>query len=807
MHKSRYLLLFLIVLLCRCSLSAEGRGSSNPGRLFSLSVGQAFYGIAYESANRHDVSRPEVEQAIVFLNAAKEVDVRAKYVLADMLRLASKYPDRDYSELVRKLLWDYLDESAELGVVRRAVQYLLDRLDSREQRETLVAELLRDVGKENTVLSSELATLLGLLAAEKPNMEAAVFHFLRAYQINKYNKLAFAKLEELVPEGIGQGAYLEYLRLRLRENPLNLESALAFARYAEQMELYEVASGAYEYCADLFEYLQPSANMPAGIYLPWALSCYNTKRGHQRCLQIASYIRQQSGLDLVLETVAGKAVAKMGELEQSRLILAAAAEQADSYLEKQQGLQQEDGGQVSEVQLALAWFYCFGLTDANLAVYWANKAYAANPNSAIAAAILAYSLVLNAQTEWAGPLIEHYDQTQIAKLAEAMIQLSEQQKDTAIETLKSAIAIDPGSLEAEGAKEMLAEYGSQYIPLADPDFLMMGLRGLFKENLIPTFLSPEKILSVHLNLRGSKFSYGSEFGGVVGITNSSPEPLVVCDDGLFRGNIRIDAEISGDLSKKIPELVNIKSQSALPIEPGNSMLVPVRLITGELRQILSMHPQASLDIEFTVYIDPVTGEDGSVTNRLAAIEPLKLAVKRPGIQITRRYLQTRFNSLAKGRQGQKIKTVKLFVGLLAEQSAFGGMANRAPLYKFTYADWMDEMLRSSLLQCLADDNWVVRAHTTVAMLSLPMDYELINAISENLNDTHWPVRLIAMYSLAKHQGSHFRRVLGHTARYDPNMLVRWMAVALGGTAPETGRTTIQPKQGSPQQQPPTTKSE
>jgi len=793
MHKSRYLLLFLIVLLCRCSLSAEGRGSSNSGRLFSLSVGQAFYEIAYESANRHDVSRPEVEQAIVFLNAAKEVDVRAKYVLADMLRLASKYPDRDYSELVHELVWDYLDESAELGVARRAVQYLLDQLDYREQREVFINVLLGSLGNKNAVLSSELATLLGILMAERPNVEAATFYFLKAYQINKYNKLAFAKLEELMPEGISQGAYLEHLRLRLRENPLNLESALAFAQYAEQMELYEVASGAYEYCADLFKYLYPSANMPAEIYLPWALSCYNTKRGHQRCLQIASDIRQQSVLDLVLEAVAGKAAAKMGELEQSRLILAAAAAQADSYLEERQGLQQEDDGQASAVQLA--WFYCFGLTDANLAVYWANKAYAADPNSAIAAAILAYSLVLNGQSEWAGPLIEHYDQTQIAKLAEAMIQLSEQQKDTAIETLKSAIAIEPGSLEAEGAKEMLAEYGSQYISPVDTDSLMMALRGLFEENLIPTFLSPEKILSVHLNLRGSKFSYGNEFGGVVGITNNSPEPLVVCDDGLFRGNIRIDAEISGDLSKKIPELVNIKNQSTLPIEPGNSMLVPVRLITGELRQILSMHPQASLDIEFTVYIDPVTGEDGSVTNRLAAIEPLKLAVKRPGIQITSRYLQTRFNSLAKGRQGQKTKTVELFVGLLAEQQA---MANREPLYKLTSADWMDEMLRSALLQSLADDNWVVRAHTTATMLSSPMDYELINAISENLNDTHWPVRLITMYSLAKNQGSNFRRVLDHTARYDPNVLVRWMAVALGGKAPQIARPKIQPKQETPQ---------
>ena len=98
---------------------------------------------------------------------------------------------------------------------------------------------------------------------------------------------------------------------------------------------------------------------------------------------------------------------------------------------------------------------------------------------------------------------------------------------------------------------------------------------------------------------------------------------------------------------------------------------------------------------------------------------------------------------------------------------------------------MDEMLRSALLQSLADDNWVVRAHTTAAMLSLPMDYELINAISENLNDTHWPVRLIAMYSLAKHQGSNFRKVLAHTAEYDSDKLVREMAVALGGTAPKT----------------------
>ncbi len=810
MHNSRYLLVFSIFLLWRCCLSAEESPTPSSSRdgaqklldsgdseqLFSPSVGLSFQQTAYELANQPQVNREQVEQAIVFLNATKEVDVRAKYVLVDILKLASKYPDRDYSELVRKLLEEYVDESAELGVVRRAVQYLLERLDSREEREDFLSKMLRDVGDKNKVLGSEMATLLGLLLDERPNTDAAIYYFLGAYQQNKYSKLAFAKLEELTPESISVGTYVEHLRLMLHENPLNLEYALAFARYAEQTELYEVASGAYEYCANLFNYLYPSESIPAEIYLPWALSSYNTKRGYQKCLQIASDMRDKAQLDLVLEAVAGKAAAKMGNEEQSIQILTDAAEQAHSYIEKKQPSQQQKGSQINATQLA--WFYCFGLTDSNMGINWANKAYAADPNSAASAEILAYSLALVGQNEWAKSLLEHQGQTQIAKLAEALIQISEQQKDTAIETLKSAIAIKPDTLEAERATEMLAECGSQYVAPIDTGALMMALRGIFEEKLIPTFLSSEKILSVHLNLRGDKFSYGSDFSGVVAITNDSKDPLVVSDEGLFKGNIRIDAEISGDLSRKIPELININYQPSAPIEPGKSMLVPVRLISGELKQILDKHPQASVDIEFTVYIDPVTAKDGSVTNRVADIKPPKLTVKRTGLQISSRFLQTRFNSLAKGRQGQKISTIEIFAGLLAEQQE---MANREPPYKLVRADWMQEMFTSALLQGLADDSWIVRTYTVAAMLSLPMDYEMISAVSENLNDTHWPVRLMAMYVLAKNQGSSFRKVLDHIARYDSNKLVREMAVALGGTAPETTTTKQPAEPNKPANQP------
>ena len=56
------------------------------------------------------------------------------------------------------------------------------------------------------------------------------------------------------------------------------------------------------------------------------------------------------------------------------------------------------------------------------------------------------------------------------------------------------------------------------------------------------------------------------------------------------------------------------------------------------------------------------------------------------------------------------------------------MANRKPLYKFMYADWMPALLKSALLDNLTSDDWVVKVYTMADMTSLPLDYELINAL-------------------------------------------------------------------------------
>ena len=792
------------------SRSAELTGPAALARqraqLSSPAVAQRFYQIAYELTNSEKVTTREAEQAIVFLSAALNLDSNASsYAMPLLIKLICRYGQADHSETVSRLLAAYMSQSADREVVNEAVRYLLDKLDSREQRENFLEELLGKFGNKNVVIGSEWATQIGLLMNEKADMEGAQFYLVQAYNNNEYNKVAFARLAELAPDKFTPAIYLGHLRFILRENPSDIRAAVAFAQYAERLELYDVAARVYEYCANLFAYLYPSEALPSDIYLPWVISCYNTPLSRQKCLQIADTVRKAGRFDLLLEAVAGKAAGKIGDAAQADLIFQNAEDKAQQLLmEGPQSIKEslQTVGQKSSQKIGakeFAWFYCFALPDPPKALDWANKAYSTEPNSPVTAAILAYSLLMNGQTEWAKPLTSNYQRNQTADLALAIIQLKEGQKDLAIQTLNSLIVKDPGSLAAEQAKEILAKQGAQYVPPFDPVVVMGALEKGFGQTLVPAYVPPDKLISVQFNARGNKFSYGSNFDATVAIVNNSSEPLVISDDSLFRGNIRIDADVTGDLKKNIPNLVSTKIRTTFLVEPGRSLLIPVQLVTGELSRLLFAHPQASLDIVFTLYIDPVVTDDGKVANRLVNIAPAKLSVNRPSIELTGKYLRTRFNSISTGQPGQRIKTAQLFIGLLMEQQIMSG---RKPLYKFMYADWMPTMLKSALthesglLRNRADSEWEVKVNTMADMLYLSLDQDLTSAVAENINNSSWPVRIQAIYLLGKNPENKFRRVLDWSAKYDSNALVRNMAVALGGVAVrQPGQPKLPPSGG------------
>jgi len=760
--------------------------SSDSEQLFSPYNAQTFHQIAYELYTNGQPDSSKVSQSLVFLMAAGSLDNRAKYLLPDIIKIASQYPRKEYFTMVYQSLLSYADVSADLSVTKLAVSYLLEQLDSREKRENLLRDLLKNLGDKNPMLSSELATQLALLEVEKTDFSTAESLLLQAYSANNYNKLAFAKLNELADvakdtnQPLQAGAkqvpptmYARHLRLAIGKNRLDLKAAFAFAQYAEMLQVYDVAAGVYEYCADLFAYLYPGKPIPASIYLPWAITNYNTMRNQHKCLEIARMVRQTGQFDIYLESIAAKAALAMGDAKQSAQILDSAEQKAVKLF-----AQKASNDKLSSEHLA--WFHCFAKPNPEQALAWANRAYSAEPNSVMASAILAYALANNQQHQLAKSLItESFKDNQIAAIAMALIQLQEGQKADAIESLKAAIAADVGSIEAERARAILAENGSEYIAPIDPDTILLTLKEEFGNNLVPKFVSADEIVSVELKFSGTEFSYGSDIRGRLVITNTGSETFIIGDDGLLKGEVRVDADISGDLQMEIANLISSRFEPSAPVEPGRSFFLPLRLSTGKLKQILSRFPQASLEIKFTVYVDPVISADGKVHNAIVDIKPAVQVIKRTSVKLSRQYLQNKINALSKGHPKQKVKSAQLLIGLLMEQLAMSGTK---PYYSYKYAEpvW----LKSALKQSLADDNWTVKVQTMLALIDYPMDYELIKAGAVNLNDTDWPVRMTALFLLARSRGPNYQEVLNWYAKYDSNEFVRSMAVALGGVEPE-----------------------
>jgi len=753
----------------------DGAGHSSP------SVAREFYGLACELVHAGESDESHIKQAIVLCKAALELDNSARYVLPVLIELLCSDTTADHSEAVYGMLGDYVDESADLDVSTMGVRYLIEHLGSPDERERLLEELLDDLGNKNVTLGSELATILGALMAEKSNVDAAGFYFAQAYKNNKFNRVAFSKLAELYPDKLGPELYLEHLRLMVREDPSNLNSAVDLAQYAERLELYDIAAAMHEYCARLFAHQYPSQSLPAGIYLPWAISAYNTGSGQQKCLQIADMVRKSGRFDLLLEALAGKAAAKMGDGRQATEIFRAVEQRINNLLDKGPGDAGADGGQARLGPQQAAWFYGLVLPNAQKAVSWANMAFAAEPNSPSAASLLAYALVVDDKAEWAERFIDNYPPTQISDLARAGILIEKGQTQAAIAKLKAAIARDPGSVAAEAARDMLEKQGGQYIPPVDPDIIAEALDRLFGSGFMPIYMPPGQILEAQLNLRGNEFPYGSDFDAVVSIRNNSSEPLVFNERGLCRGYVRIDARVTGDIDQDISDLVFMKARTSYLVEPGKSLLIPVRLVTGQLKRLLLVHPQASLDVQFVLYLDPVVDEKGGISNRLTQLPVVKAMATRPGLELSGKYLRSRFNLISTGQSQQKVKIAQLFVGLLAEEYA---MSNRKPPYKFMYAEWMPTMFRNALLHesglllSPLPGDWVVKVRTMARMDLLPMDHALVNAVSENLNNPDWPVRMMACYLLAGAQTADFTRVLEWAAEYDSSALVRDMAAAL-----------------------------
>ena len=747
--------------------------------LFSENTAALFIKHASEIHQQDPLDHMRTDQAMTFLTAASSLDITPREIPEQMLRIGAdrSYDGQDYSGALLWALERYLDDRSDLQVASNALKGVVDHLNSRIEREALLEKLFSKYASVNPAFASELATQLGLFAVEKADMQTAAQYFSSAHQLNPYNQLAFSKFHELYESQAEEEEEIKPIvqaRRLVEMNPYDLEPALRYAEMLRQLQMYDVASNAYEYVSKVHQFLYSDQPLPDDIVQGWLFSCYHGDRLLTKCLGLTETYRDSDQFNLVLEAIAGKTLIKLGRIDNGKQLLEAAAQKAEELVLL--------GNPLEMVYPEyLAWFYSFILEQPEKSLAWSNQAFTDDPNRPGVEAIFSYALAMNGQNDLARQYAEPLRETdQIAAMTLAIVELSQGEAQVGLDALRAVVEMSPDSFIAEKAIRVLEEQGSDYIPSATFETARERLENEYASRMVPNFTLPSDRCSIKFLFNGSDFLYGADFPARLVIENTSDEVLVISDEGMFQGNLRIDAVLEGSLNVQITELISMQFRPSQPIAPGKHLSIPLDLNRGRLKRLLMTYPQADVQVHFKAYLDPAISDSGKTENRMKGINPVYAQIRRRGVTLSRDFLLQRLDVLSKGQPGQKYRAASLFTGLLAEQIAVDLSGA-----DFEYVRIERALITDSVRKMLVGKDWKIRVHTLSSLmaLSIPLD-GLISEISENLNHEKWPVRLMAMVLLAKAQPDSFHKVLDWAAEHDSYSLNRRMAIALGGQIPE-----------------------
>lgn len=770
---------FIASVMCGVIFCASVSHALETGSLFSENTAALFIKHAAQVHREDPLDILRTEQALTFLAAAASLDTTVGEIAEKMLDMAadSSYDGPDYSANLEVALDRYLNDRSDLEVAFNALRYMLDHLNSRMDREVLLEKLFQKYASVNTAFASELATQRALLAVEKTDMQTALNFLSAAYQLNPYNQLAFSTLRELSEDQeipLPVSAPILQTRRILEMNPYYLDAAVQYADMLRQFQMYDSASNAYEYVSQLYQFLYPDQSLPDDIVEGWLFSCYRGDRLQTKCLGLTESYRNPERFNLVLEAIAGKTLIKLGQSDKGTHLLESAAQKAEQLVSKK-----------SSPELVypeyLAWFFSFVLEQPEKSLAWSNQAIVEDPNRQGVEAIFAYSLALNGQIDLARQYADPLKETdQIAALTMAIVQLSEDDTQAGLDALRAVVEMSPDSFIAEKAIGLLEEQGSDYIASDSLGTVREDLEKEFGSRMVPTFMPPADRYSVKLLFNGSDFLYGADFSGRLVIENTSDEVLVISDEGLLQGHIRVDAVLEGSLNVRIPNVLSMRFRPSKPILPGHHLSVSLDLNRGRLQRLLMTYPQADIQVHFTAYLDPVISRSDKSEDEMKSGQTVHAQIHRRKVALSRSFLLQRLDALSKGQPGQKYRAASLFTGLFAEQTAV-----KLSGADYEYIRVEPVMLTDSIRKMLVDNDWKIRIHTLSCLLSLSIPVDgFVREVSDNINHDKWPVRLMAMSLLAKAQPETFQKVLDWAAKNDPYDLNRRMAVALGGHQPE-----------------------
>jgi HEAT repeat protein len=154
-------------------------------------------------------------------------------------------------------------------------------------------------------------------------------------------------------------------------------------------------------------------------------------------------------------------------------------------------------------------------------------------------------------------------------------------------------------------------------------------------------------------------------------------------------------------------------------------------------------------------------------SKLTNFPPSSAALRRAGVDPTRRGFDTLVGQVRRERETSRIVALRALQALRAHQRTITGAAAQRAV--------SDSDLVGALKLGLADPAPIVRAQALFAFENAATDPDLLTDLAATLGDENWLVRLAGLEVLTGLQGPIFRPVVESLARSDPDDLVRRLA--------------------------------
>ena len=298
---------------------------------------------------------------------------------------------------------------------------------------------------------------------------------------------------------------------------------------------------------------------------------------------------------------------------------------------------------------------------------------------------------------------------------------------------------------------------------------MVPVLKAFPSEVLQFVATPTHTLRAAIRFEDPSLRPGQPWWMVFSLTNTGAFPISLGTRRMLNPVFLLSYSLEDETRHDFPNLLPVALDTALVIEPGQTLQRRQTIDVGPPRAATRRTPQHLQSISVTAVLDPRLSAEGRwVPGPTGQVLRPAMAARRPANTSPEAW-HARFAALRGDVPEARYAALEEMAELLGE-------AQRARLGKLDYRPEPVPIarIRTALVAVLQSASWEARARTLAALDNAGLDRSLLDAARGCLKHPHWAVRLLAVRTLAR-QGRAFVNEARQIAHDDPHELVRNIA--------------------------------